>query len=137
MTHFMIGKTILDVKIAADKKALLFKCIDGDHVARADGDCCSTSWVEAISLPALGLPATVTSAEDKTIEEIDSDYDLIKVYGLELTTNKGALNIDYRNASNWYYGGNLSFPDDEWFYGGVFEQNVSTENWVDITEDDQ
>jgi hypothetical protein len=42
--------------------------------------------------------------------------------------------IDYRNESNGYYGGELCWPDDH-FYGGVHGQNVSTEQWVDVTED--
>ena len=56
-------------------------------------------------------------------------------YGVKITTDKGHIVIDYRNASNGYYGGNLSWPDDSYFYGGVHGQNESNEEWVDIEGD--
>jgi hypothetical protein len=63
------------------------------------------------------------------------EHDCLQVYGLKVTTNKGEIVIDYRNSSNGYYGGNLSWPDDRYFYGGVYGQNVSSQNWVDVTAD--
>lgn len=52
----------------------------------------------------------------------------IQYYGFHIRTENGDCTIDYRNQSNGYYGGNLSW-DDKDFYGGVFGQNVSTEEW--------
>lgn len=88
-----------------------------DRVYRAEGDCCSESWVADI----LGVEAlrggTVASVEDSPLEE---DYDLEdgrcrrecdKVYGYRLVTDKGRADIIFRNSSNGYYGGWLNSID--------------------------
>lgn len=54
-------------------------------------------------------------------------------YGCKITTGKGYALIDYRNSSNGYYGGSLSWPDDH-HYGGVSGQNNSNEEWRRIDE---
>lgn len=132
MSDFLVGKTIIDVLIADDKKALLFKCEDGDHVVRADGDCCSDTWIEHVETPALGFPATVLAVSELDMPEGEerSKYGVTKLYGCKIETDKGEIVIDYRNESNGYYGGNLCWPDDRYFYGGVFGQNDSTNNFV-------
>lgn len=136
MSNFLVGKTITGMKIAEDKKALLFITDQGEAVVKVDGDCCSSSWVESIELPALGFPAKVTAVSDLDLPGVDQkdEYDFIAVYGCKITTDKGEIVIDYRNSSNGYYGGNLSWPDDKYFYGGVHGQNVSNEKWVDIQD---
>ncbi len=129
--HILIGKTLTGLLIAEDKKALLFKTDGGDVKARCDGDCCSSTWVESVEVPALGFPATVISVSDLDgLRDETGEYgDVVAHYGLKITTDRGEIVIDYRNASNGYYGGNLSWPDDDYFYGGVHGQNVSNEIW--------
>lgn len=137
MSNFLVGKTINKMMIAEDKKALLFICDDGEHIVRADGDCCSYTWVESVELPALGFPAKVLSVEDLDMPEKEYDrnaFDCLAFYGCNIKTDKGEIVIDYRNNSNGYYGGNLSWPDDTCFYGGVYNQNVSNEDWREIEE---
>lgn len=137
MGNFFVGKTINQLMIADDKEALLFKCADGDHVVKVDADCCSHTWIEHIELPALGFPALVVSVEDLDLpgsNDNHPEHDCLQVYGCKITTDKGEIVIDYRNASNGYYGGSLRWPDDEYFYGGVYGQNLSAMNWVEITE---
>jgi hypothetical protein len=58
--------------------------------------------------------------------------EVLAFYGCKISTDKGEIVIDYRNDSNGYYGGNLSWPDDKYFYGGVYKQNVSAEVWRDV-----
>lgn len=137
MSKFLVGKTVNGLEIAEDKKAIRFLCDDGKHVARCDGDCCSNTWIEHVELPAMGFPFKVLEASDlDTGEESSGEYgDVIAHYGLKLTTDKGDFVLDYRNESNGYYGGNLSWPDDNYFYGGVYEQNVSNEEWRLVTKD--
>jgi len=134
MSKFLVGKTINKIMIADDKQALLFMTDDGDHVVRVDADCCSHTWVESIEAPALGFPALVAGAEDLDLnmEDEEKDGEYIAFYGFKISTNKGDIIIDYRNESNGYYGGNLVWPDDNYFYGGVYGQNVSDENWKEI-----
>lgn len=135
MENALIGKTINAMKIAEDKKAILFETTEGNLVARADGDCCSSTWIENIELPVNGFPAKVISVEDLDLpnkKTKNEDYDVIAFYGCKITTDKGDIVIDYRNSSNGYYGGNLCWPGDDYFYGGVYGQNVSKEEWKEI-----
>lgn len=134
MSSFLVGKTINEIKIAEDKQAILFLCNDGEHIARADADCCSSTWIESIEAPALGFPCLVIEMRELDMpqpRERDECGGVIQFYGLNIKTNKGDIVIDYRNSSNGYYGGNLSFPDED-FYGGVFNQNVSDQEWRDV-----
>ena len=134
--NVLIGKIITDVKIANDKQALLFITDVGEVKVLCDADCCSTTWVEHIEMPALGLPAKVLQAEDLEMPNLGDmpDCDVVEYYGFKITTDKGELVIDYRNDSNGYYGGSLTWPDER-HYGGVFRQNNSDEEWVAITND--
>lgn len=134
MSNFLVGKTIKGLKIADDKLALLFICDDGEHVVRVYGDCCSNTWVESVELPALGFPALVTEVNDLNMPDDGSEEARngeLSFYGCQIKTDRGEIVIDYRNASNGYYGGSIAFPDD-YFYGGAFDQNVSSNNWVEI-----
>ena len=130
--HCLQNKTITGIEIAADQKAMRFLVVGGEPIiAKADGDCCSSTWIEHVELPALGFPATVLSVEDIPLPgsvDDDANYECLAVYGLKISTDKGDIVIDYRNSSNGYYGGDLSWPDD-YFYGGVYGQNVSNEEW--------
>lgn len=132
--NFFVGKTITGMKIAADKEALLVQCTDGDHVVKVDGDCCSHTWIEHVELPALGFPGLVTAVEELALNKdpVDSDGDYIQFYGCKIVTDRGEIVIDYRNSSNGYYGGSICWPDETYYYGGVFGQNVSQNEWVEI-----
>lgn len=132
MTHILIGRTITGVMLAEDKEAILFKTTGGDIVAKCDADCCSHTWIENVELPVNGFPALVSAAEDVPMPDLgNGDAECIQYYGFKITTDKGDIVIDYRNESNGYYGGSLTWPEDR-FYGGVHGQNVSKENWKEI-----
>lgn len=133
----LIGKTIASVQMTTDKKAIRFILEGGaEVVARADGGCCSSTWIEHISLPVLGFPAAVNGADDIDMPDpgTPEDAECVAYYGFKVETDKGPIVIDYRNESNGYYGGNLAWPD-EYFYGGVYGQNVANEEWIDVKED--
>lgn len=128
----LIGKTLTGVMIAADKEAMLFQTTEGDIVARCDADCCSHTWIEGIENTIASFPASVTGASDIEMPDRGQpEYGAIAYYGFTISTDKGSLTIDYRNESNGYYGGSLVWPDD-YFYGGVYGQNVSKEDWQPI-----
>ena len=132
MNNVLIGKKIVAMYLAEDKQALKFDIEGADAlVVRTDGDCCSHTWIEHLEIPALGFPALVTAVEDldmnKDPDETDGDY--VQFYGCKISTDRGEIVIDYRNSSNGYYGGSLSWPDDKYYYGGVHGQNVSKEEW--------
>ena len=68
-------------------------------MAKTDGDCCSRSWIESVSLPVMGFPAFVISAEDVEMPDLgngDNDCGVIKYYGFKIKTDKGEILIDYR-----------------------------------------
>jgi hypothetical protein len=124
----LVGKSLTKIELASDKKAIRFT-VDGETVvAKCDGDCCSSTWIESLEMPAGGLPARILGTSELDLPSQDNDGELIQFYGLKLTTDKGDLVLDYRNESNGYYGGNLSWPGES-HYGGVFGQNDSTEEW--------
>lgn len=130
----IIGKALKQLKIADDKEAILLVFEGSEVVVKCDADFCSHTWVEHIEM--CELPANVLSVEDismnKDAEEIDGDY--IQYYGCKIKTTKGEIIIDYRNSSNGYYGGDLRWGD-EYFYGGVYGQNVSTMQWKNVDSD--
>jgi len=131
MSKYLVGHVIKEMKVADDGKAILFVTDKENVIAKMDGDCCSDTWVEHIEM--VSLPALVVDVEDIDMPDLGSlDYESVAYYGCKITTDKGHIIIDYRNSSNGYYGGNISFPDDGHFYGGVYGQNVSKEIWKDI-----
>lgn len=123
-----VGHVILGVQIAADKSALRFDTDKGEVVACAEAECCSTTWIEDVSLPALGFPATVTKVSDLAMPaSIEREDYLLQYYGYQIETTSGNLMIEYRNESNGYYGGSLVWPGHHYHHG-------RTEEWVDIKE---
>lgn len=136
MKNLLIGKTIVSMKIAADKEAILFVTDAGDDlIVKVDADCCSHTWVEAIELPALGFPFVIGSVEDLELNaDLDTQGGELQFYGAKIVTDKGDMIIDYRNESNGYYGGSICWPGDGYFYGGVYSQNVSAQEWVEIQD---
>lgn len=134
----LVGKTITGIEIAADRQALRFILADGEVVVDVDADCCSYSWIEHVELPALGFPATVVSVDDiempdGTASPFHPDTDVLAFYGCKIVTDRGEIVIDYRNDSNGYYGGSLSWPGG-YHYGGVYGQNNSKHEWKPLTE---
>lgn len=139
MKNPLVGKKVLAVYLAEDKQAMKFE-VEGAApiVVRVDADCCSTTWIEYIETPE-NLIGTVSAVEDLDMPQQEYDrekFDCVSFYGCKIHTEKGSTLLDYRNESNGYYGGSLSWPSEEgvasYFYGGVFGQNVSKEDWQKI-----
>ena len=61
--NVLIGKTLNKVELASDKKAIRFTIENEETVvAKCDGDCCSSTWIENVEMPAGGLPAKILDA---------------------------------------------------------------------------
>ena len=134
----LIGTTLTGFELTNDRKAMRFLVADGEPiVAMCDADCCSETWVEHISLPARGFPALVVEADDIEMPDLGGmpERDVVAYYGFQLKTDKGDMVIDYRNESNGYYGGGLSWPGKR-HYGGVYGQNVAIREWRGVTQDE-
>lgn len=138
MNNLLSNKKIVKMQIASDKEALLFVTDNGDElIVRVDADCCSYTWIESVELPALGFPFTVIACDDLDMNKEpleNEEYECLQFYGAKITTDKGDLVIDYRNSSNGYYGGSIVWPGENYFYGGVYGQNVSDEKLEDIQD---
>jgi hypothetical protein len=140
--NILVGKTIKKIFLADDRKAIKFVLDNNDSIiARCDGDCCSHTWIEDLINPENAIDSEVLSADDIDLPEefqnktkTDNYEEEMLYYGFAIVTNKGKFTIAYRNSSNGYYGGNLSWPDNEYYYGGVHGQNISKENWVEVIE---
>lgn len=136
--HFLEGKTINTIQIGSrDQRAVLFKCVDGDHIAIADtdGGPCAPVWIESIEAPALGFPCAVLSVTDLDLstnnEETDRG-DVIDHYGCKISTDKGDIVIEYRNENNGFYGGWLEWPDGRNYENIMEEQCIYNENWQEV-----
>ena len=114
MEHILLGLTLLAV--SWDEDSITFTTQEkGDITARTEGDCCSYSWIESVELPARGFPCVVQEVREVDLPwpTPDRSFDVLSDYGLRIVTNNGDIDIDYRNDSNGYYGGWLSFPYSE------------------------
>ena len=114
----LIGKKINSLRINNDQSVLVF---DTDHGAVAYavcGDCCSESWfADIIGVNELlgGTVQTVdeVSMEGYNVEDGRTRQECDEAYGYKLTTNKGYIDIVFRNSSNGYYGGEIGLMDGE------------------------
>lgn len=133
--NILVGRTLTGMKIADDKEALLFQTTEGDVIVGVDADCCSHTWIEAIEFPSRGFPAVVLAVEDLDMPDLGDmpNCEVVAYYGCKITTDSGDVVIDYRNDSNGYYGGSLTWPGD-YHYGGVHGQNNSAMKWQEIAK---
>ncbi len=122
----LIGSQILRVYLSPDKTELSFDTDNGFFMYQVFGDCCSHSWFnDIINVQAL-LGETVESVEERSMPEAPQEEDgYIQVYGLRLTTRKGWTDIAFRNSSDGYYGGWMSFAG----------KNPPNKNWKKVLED--
>ena len=101
------GRTIHKIWLDRGNARLVFRTDDGVLVYDTWGDCCSHSWFnDLIGVDAL-IGGTVASVEhvDLPMPASDDAYDVLRDYGIKITTDKGVAQVVYRNSSNGYYGG--------------------------------
>lgn len=130
------GIVLNGIDMSKDSISIRLNTQHGPLIGVCDADCCSETWIENVEIPALGFPCTVVSATELEMPESreaegDEPQEYIEFYGIKFITDKGEIVIDYRNASNGYYGGSLEW-NSEGFYGGVFGQQEPDQEWMDI-----
>ena len=110
-------KPVESVAIDQDGEHLVFRLVDGRTLTyEAVGDCCSSSWVEHITVPP-DLAGSVFDAVAETNmgEKVDDkDWETIRFYQTSFRCPKGEVIVEYRNSSNGYYGGWLEGPLESW-----------------------
>lgn len=111
MRELLIGKRLRSVSLSGDKQLITFVEEDGtSHLFRAEGECCSQSWIEHLELPEPVDGVCVTAVDDSgCVDRKDLPDHLLQVYSTTVRTNRGDIAIEYRNSSNGYYGGYLEF----------------------------
>ena len=126
----LIGKKLLKVFLAENKYSIRFDFDGGSIIAYTYGDCCSCTWIEDVESPSHALGGIVQSVEDIDMPEKPYDkteHDFLAFYGCKITTDKGSFVIDYRNSSNGYYSGSLTWPND-YLYEEARQQNADVDD---------
>lgn len=109
----LIGKVIESVETTDN---YIKFTLSGDKTLTYDtyGDCCSSTWVEHITVPNDIKGAIVTEVTEPVLPPHapveEDEYESIQVYHTAFKTDKGEIILEYRNSSNGYYGGNLTGP---------------------------
>lgn len=130
---YFIGKTIKSVTFdegderklrwSDDPDAITIEFEDETWVGTPYGDCCSSTWIEHVTVPRDIEGALITGIKEASIEELDSSDprykmiasedgyppECIRIYWTAIQTTKGEIILEYRNSSNGYYGGNISW----------------------------
>lgn len=109
----LIGKKLIEPSsLSDDKEVMAFKAGESTVLFKAEGNCCSYSWVEHFDVVPAG--ETITGVVAKEVTELQPEgynketnsYDeCIQQYFYEIKTDKGSYTIEMRNESNGYYGG--------------------------------
>jgi hypothetical protein len=112
----LIGKTVRKIFVNEGEDALLFKTDEGDVLYRTNADCCSETWFADITGLYYFRGQSVTHVEEMELPDwwerhmpddrrTRQEYD--SFYGFRLMSDRGALDIIFRNSSNGYYGGGI------------------------------
>lgn len=120
----LADKTIIDVKVKSP--SVWLKAKEGGWVEiRAEGDCCSQAFIDAVRLQ--GTPKLTGKFEDISFPSHPTVQEVDEVIAVRLDGEKGgSISIVHRNSSNGYYGNYLCVnsrsdpPDDavdgkEWY----------------------
>jgi len=107
----LADQPLASVTATEDKERLVFTLTDGRTLTYvAEGDCCSVSWIEHLTVPPDIAGSVVTAVGEREMGEMEQVYGTIRVYETSFRTDRGDIVVEYRNSSNGYYGGNLRGP---------------------------
>lgn len=110
-------------RVEHDGRNVTFWFEDGKGVRyTVEGDCCSSSWIEHITIPSGIKGKVITEVKDAPmnfagypvddgVSESDEYGEYIQVYHNAFVTDAGEIILEYRNSSNGYYGGYLVGPE--------------------------
>jgi hypothetical protein len=116
-TRPLVGKILAAVAVSEDKERLIFHLEDGRTVTyRTEADCCSSTWIEHLTVPPDVAGSEVTGVAEQEMGELGEhqDFEVIQLYQTSFATAKGEIIVEYRNSSNGYYGGWLEGPIEGW-----------------------
>ncbi len=127
----LLGKKIGGIYRSADKMQIGF-VVDGAKLKwDAVGVCCSHSWFEHLSGVEALIGHTVNAIvehDNITLDNKDprkgKETDCERVYGWTFTTERGRADLDMRNDSNGYYGGE-AVQDGSYSYGRGYKEDLT------------
>jgi hypothetical protein len=133
----LVGKKILGISIDDDDQWYLqFDTDEGSIVYYAEGDCCSESWFYHVLGVRFLIGQVVREVEEVAMPDLKDNFSRQAVdtlYGFKLRTDLGVADIEFRNSSNGYYGGQLckvlDVPDS------VYMTPLTDDYTVDINTD--
>lgn len=104
------NKKIKSITMTTDKESFTFEMEDGTtSTFGVEGDCCSQSWIEYMTVPNDMSGATLLDFEESSyVADTAPDHNCLKVYQSYFKTDRGDIVLEYRNSSNGYYGGYLT-----------------------------
>lgn len=114
------GLKINSLELSTDKTVLKINTDKGPIYLVAVGDCCSSSWFEHISGTNNVIGGIINDFSHLDLysnsfaDENPGEYEHIQYYSTVIKTNKGQLELEYRNSSNGYYGGWLTIDETEY-----------------------
>jgi hypothetical protein len=122
----LIGKRINGIFLANDSWALVFRTTQGEFMRwDTENDCCNSVWFNHITgVNCVGegnvfdllRGALVVRTEDKgwnDNRDAEDGYEVIQDGFWTIHTDRGYIDIEVRNSHNGYYGGSVSFNDQE------------------------
>lgn len=106
MNDFDILKDKIVKSVKWDDTKLKFDLGDTIVCFRAQGDCCSSSFIEDLDNPEIFIDAKFLSVEAESGEQKDiNEYEVHKWTFYKFVTDKGMCTLSFRNESNGYYDG--------------------------------
>ena len=106
----LIGKKITGIFVNEYQSELIFNTDQGLIGYYTLTDCCDETWfADIIGVSAL-LGGVVQSSEEVPMVEISDNrtrQEIDKIYGIKIKTDKGYVDIIFRNSSNGYYNGSI------------------------------
>src|SRR5688572_21264250 len=115
LSEKLIGETLVSAAIVNDQ--FVIETDKRVQVYDVEGDCCSYSWVEHITVPDFAIGKTITKVDDSgNIVSDHGEHDdggEIAVYNSFIRTDGGDVVLEYRNSSNGYYGGYMTLVSDK------------------------
>lgn len=108
----MGNKPLYSVTLDDAKDTLSFNFQDGTRARfQVEGDCCSHSWIEELTVPESVNGLTLIEVQDYRQDQQwlePEEYTLRQSYKTVFRLSNGeTITLEYRNDSNGYYGGYL------------------------------
>ena len=124
--NVLVGKRINGMFIGNDAWSLVFRDISGKlYRFNTGNDCCNSVWFNHINgvESVLGegntfdilRGATVLAVEEKgwnDNREDEEGYEVVQEAFWTIRTDRGYIDIEVRNSHNGYYGGTVSYDED-------------------------